>query len=463
MLNHLQQQLRQHLPRQRDFLIGLSGGVDSVVLLHLFAQLPDLNLRAVHIHHGLSPNADQWADFCESLCQDYRIPLITEKVNVCGNHGLEANARTARYQAIGNLIQPNEVLATAHHLDDQVETFFLALKRGSGLKGLSAMQAVGNWQHFAIFRPLLEREKADLIAYAEQQALHWINDESNGDNRFDRNFLRNQILPALNQRFPQFSQQVAHSATHCREQQALIEELLGEELQKRIGDKQQLDISGFARFSPLKQKQLVRLWLAKCGVAMPSQAQLQAVIDELIFAKSDKNPQVKLGDKIIRRYRQAVFVTEQVAEIGKVVVEIPPCPPLQKRGVCSSNVETDDTVPPFLEGGEYSLNVETDHGLAPPFHKRGRGGISRILSIHRTPTDLICTFSGKTYRLLLPIELHDQPLTLKIGVRGRVREYGKPHSEEMKKIWQKHDVPTWEREHTPLLFRRGELVAVLVR
>lgn len=416
----LSTQLRQHFPQQHDFLIGLSGGVDSVVLLHLFAQCPNLNLRAVHIHHGLSPNADYWADFCEHLCQQLNIPFELRKVKVAGNQGLEANARVARYQAISKTIQQNEVFVTAHHLDDQVETFFLALKRGSGLQGLGSMQAVGNWHNFAIFRPLLNVSKADILHYAKRQNLTWITDESNRDNRFDRNFLRNQILPELNQRFSQFSQMVARSAQHCAEQQALLEELLDDELNARVSKRNQLDISDFEQFSPLKQKQLIRLWLKKNNVTMPNQAKLQAVISELIFAKEDKNPEVKLGNSVVRRYQKAIFITESIEKQELMYIEIP----------------------------------------APLLGKQVVSSLSNM-AITRSQTKIICTISGKTHCLSLPAELHNQPLTIQFGVTGKVKQYGKAHREEMKKIWKKNGVPPWERKSTPLIFWNDTLFTVL--
>lgn len=402
MLAHtLTTQLRQHFPLQHDFLIGLSGGGDSVVLLHLFAQCPNLNLRSVHIHHGLSPNADYWADFCAHLCQQLNIPFELRKVKVEGNQGVEANARSARYQAISQTIRPNEVFVTAHHLDDQVETFFLALKRGSGLQGLSAMHAIGNWQNFAIFRPLLNISKAEILHYAESQNLVWITDESNVDNRFDRNFLRNQILPELNQRFPQFNQMVARSTQHCAEQQSLIEELLNAELIQRIGEQNQFDISGFEQFSALKQQQLIRLWLKRNNVLMPSATQLQAVISELIFAREDSHPEVKIGNVVIRRYLQRIFV---------------------------------------FSGRETKFN---NH-------------------IQITETEIIfCKRSGEIQRLQLPIELQHQPLTVKFSVKGKVKLYNKPYREEMKKIWKAYGIPPWERNETPLVFWQDKLVSVL--
>lgn len=388
-----------------------------MVLLDLMRQQPHLKLRAVHIHHGLSQNADDWAEFCQQYCTTYAIPLVIKKVTVIGKQGIEANARQARYHAISEIIHPNEVFVTAHHLDDQAETFLLALKRGSGIKGLRAMQAVGFLQNFPIFRPLLTCHKTDILAYAEQQQLTWICDESNQDDRYDRNFLRHEVLPILNQRWPQFNQMVARSAQHCAEQQALIEELLNEELLRRTSTPYVLDIHSFEQFSTAKQKQLIRLWLEKSGVAMPSAVQLQAVISELIFANADKNPEIKLDTYWLRRYQQAIFIINQPEDRPIFTQDLPPQP----------------------------------HTLLP--HHSG--------TAQRYGNTLVCTIYGKTHRLLLPAALQNEPLRLIFRQRGKVKEYGKPHREEMKKIWQKYQVPTWERTHTPLLFWQDELVAVL--
>ncbi|QNS15622.1 tRNA lysidine(34) synthetase TilS [Mannheimia bovis] len=416
LFNRFQAECIKHLPHQTNFLIGLSGGVDSVVLLHLFAHT-NFNIRAIYIHHGLSPNADSWAEFCEQYCKRLNIPFILQKVMVDSTNGVENGAREARYQAIQQHLKSNEILATAHHLDDQAETFFLALKRGSGIKGLSAMQAVTFLQNLTVFRPLLTFSKAELLAYAKSHQLEWIEDESNVDNRYDRNFLRNQILPLLNQRWQQFSQMVARSAQHCSEQQELIKELLNDELTKNIGEKNQLSIAHFERFSLLKQQQLVRLWLEKYGVMMPNQAQLQAVISELIFANADKNPQVKIGEKMIRRYQHALYITNEIPEI-----------------------------PAF----EIKLGTETNLDLPYP-----------LGHITRNQQAIIYKKMDKTDRLLLPETLAQEEISLKIGQQGKVKCYGKPHREEMKKIWQQNNVPVWERSHTLLIFWQDEFVACI--
>lgn len=416
LFHAFQTQCKQMLPNATDFLIGLSGGADSVVLLHLFSRTKQ-NIRAIYIHHGLSQNADSWADFCEQYCKRLNIPFILQKVVVDSREGIESGARTARYQAFRQHLQPNEILATAHHLDDQAETFLLALKRGSGIKGLSAMQAVSFLQNFTIFRPLLAFSKAELLSYAQQHQLEWIEDESNADSRYDRNFLRNEILPKLNDRWHAFSQMVARSAQHCAEQQRLIEELLTDELADRIGKKNQLDIAGFEQFSQPKQQQLIRLWLEKNNVMMPSQVHLQAVIFELIFAKKDKNPQLKLGDKVIRRYQQTIYITEET---------------------------------PNISAFEIQLEVKTE--LELPY---------KLGTIIRYSQEIIYKKNGKTDRLQLPLELADQTLVLRTGQKGKVKLYSKPHREKMKKIWQQYQIPVWERERTPLIFWQEELVACL--
>lgn len=417
----LTEQRGQHLPKQTDFLLGLSGGVDSVVLLHLFSQQPELNVRAVHIHHGLSPNADSWALFCEQLCKRWDIPFFLQKVQVETTGSVEANARAARYQTVGELIQPNEVFVTAHHLDDQAETFLLALKRGSGIKGLSAMPVLGEQAGFQIFRPLLSVEKNALITYAEQHKLTWVHDESNADNRFERNFLRNVILPVLNQRFPQFSQQVARSARHCAEQQALVEELLGEELARRTDHENWLDITGIEAFSLLKQRQLVRLWLAQNSVPMPSQAQLQAVISELILAKADRNPQLTLGEKVIRRYQEKLLITPLVIPIEDFSAELP-----------------------SFKDEVFVLSLPNELG-----------------TLTRTENSLIYCVANRTQQWEIPQALQTETLRLTLRHSGKVAVYGKPQREEMKKLYQKHSVPVWERDRTPLIFFQNQLVFLL--
>lgn len=419
LVSRFAQQLQTLLPQQSAFLIALSGGLDSVVLFHLLLQLRRtrlLSLRAIHIHHGLSPNADKWAAFCQTLCNAHQVELQIERVTVLRDN-LEANARAARYHAIRQHRAENEVVLTAHHLDDQVETFFLALKRGSGVQGLGAMAAMGEAHGFPLCRPLLSFDKAELRSYALQHQLEWVEDESNVNSDFERNFLRNQALPLLQGRWAQFNEMVARSSRHCAEQQQLLEELLAEDLAK-FADFQQksLQISEFQHFSRLKQQQLLRLWLGQCGVMMPSIAQL-AQLQQLVFAASDKNPQLQLGEWTIRRYQHQLFITGD-------------CPPLTAQSI---ELPLSQRLPlPQIQG-----------------------------EMWRDESTILCKISGKMTRLLLPPALQYAPLQVRFAVQGKVKCYQQPHREEMKKIWQKNSVPPWERTRTPLIFWQDELVAVI--
>lgn len=419
MQTYLQQQLKQHFPTRHEFLIGLSGGVDSIVLLHLFTQIKNIKLRAVHIHHGLSPNADAWAAFCQTVCRQWQVPLVIKKVQVQGKQGLEANARQARYQAVGEIITPAEIFTTAHHLDDQAETFFLSLKRGSGVKGLSAMQAVGAWQHFALFRPLVETPKADLVAYATEQHLHWMEDESNMNTDFDRNFLRQKVLPLLNERWSHFNQMVSRASRHCQEQQQLLEELLRPEFEQYFDrEKGTLNIAAFPQFSILKQRQLIRLWLAECGQPMPSRDQLTDILGQMIAAEEDKQPQIKLGEKQIRRYQQRLFIVDILPKIEPMEYSLPPV--IEKL-------------------------ILADHRL----------------EISRYEDELVCNFSHQSHRLQLPAALSHETLTLRFCPPSKVAVYGKTQREQMKKIYQQHKIPPWQRPKTPTIFWQEQFIGVI--
>nr|WP_314738855.1 tRNA lysidine(34) synthetase TilS [uncultured Haemophilus sp.] len=417
MLSYLNHQLQQHFPNQEEFLIALSGGVDSVMLLHLFAQL-NLKVRAIHVHHGLSPNADQWVTFCQQLCRQWHIPLEVKYVNVSGEKGIEASAREARYQAIRESRKPNEVVVTAHHLNDQVETFFLALKRGAGLKGLSAMQAVSFSQKFTLFRPLLSVSKAEILDYAQAHQLNWVEDESNQSNLYERNFLRNHWLPEIEQQWAYFPQNVARACQHLTSEQKLLNELLSDVLARYFEpETNTLAIHDFAAFSAKKQTALLRLWLEKSGLLMPTSAQLQQLIERVILAEADKNPQLKLGEWVIRRYQQKLFITPELAKIDA-----------------------------------FSLQIEQNKTLLLPY---------QLGEIQYSGQELICKKSDEIHRLQLPHDHQNQLLTICIGYSGKVLEYGKTHHEEIKKIWQKYQIPVWLRDRTPLVFAGNILIGLL--
>src|SRR5258708_2882834 len=179
--------------------VALSGGIDSVVLLHLLKEHPGIS--AIHVHHGLSPNADAWAAFCRRWCKQWGVPLRVSKVKVRrSGKGLEAAAREARYGAFGKL--DADVIALAHHLDDQAETVLMNLLRGAGLRGAGGMRPLARFQGKILARPLLEIPRKELEGYARLHRLQWIEDETNADETLARNFLRRRLGPLVETRFP---------------------------------------------------------------------------------------------------------------------------------------------------------------------------------------------------------------------------------------------------------------------
>ncbi len=204
--------LQEHPLRGRRAAVALSGGVDSVVLLHLLkGAIPGNLLAAIHVHHGLSANADAWARFCRGLCREWQVPLTVRRVRVAkAGEGPEAAARTARYAAFRALRV--ECVFLAHHLDDQAETVLMNLLRGAGPAGARGMAAAGRFDGKRLLRPLLGVSRESLIGYARKHGLEWVEDESNADEKLTRNFVRRRLGPLIETRFPRWRENLARAA-----------------------------------------------------------------------------------------------------------------------------------------------------------------------------------------------------------------------------------------------------------
>jgi tRNA(Ile)-lysidine synthetase-like protein len=210
-------------PSAERVAVGLSGGVDSVVLLHQLKDRPAVS--AIHVHHGLSPNADAWAAFCRRLCRSLGIPLVVKKVRVKkSGRGLEAAAREARYDAFR--ASKADVIALAHNLDDQAETVLMNLLRGAGTRGARGMPERVKLGRKTVWRPLLGVPRSEILAYARKHGLEWIEDESNANEALTRNFIRRSVGPLLAQKFPRWKEALARAAKHIGKKEAGREELL---------------------------------------------------------------------------------------------------------------------------------------------------------------------------------------------------------------------------------------------
>lgn len=292
-----------HLPVPADVCVGLSGGCDSVVLLHALSRVvPVGHLTAVHVHHGLSSHADAWAEFCRRYCEDLAVPLEVRRVGVLDTQGagLEAAARAARYAAFAEL--PARILMLAHHRGDQAETVLFNLLRGSGIAGLAGMRDARSHGAQLILRPLLDCTRDAIEAYARAEGLAWVDDESNADRRHARNFLRHDILPPLRGRFPAVDALLAKTAGHCAEAGALLDDLAALDW-AQAADGDAVGLASLASFSEARIRNLLRYRLRQLGWRVPSSERLAEFVRQLRTAAPDRHPELCLPDGVMRAGR----------------------------------------------------------------------------------------------------------------------------------------------------------------
>jgi tRNA(Ile)-lysidine synthase len=332
--------------------IGLSAGVDSTALLHAAAKYCSLsgrNLTAIHVHHGLSKNADTWAKqankLCEELSQKFSITIgcIVEKLSL--NHdgeSLEQAARSARYAIFSKYCQPNDVLLQGHHLDDQIETFFMRAIRGSGLTGLASIpkqRPLSRDNHCQILRPLLAIEKTKLIEYAKKHQLHWVEDESNLDSKMDRNWWRNELLPQIWQRYPEQKKSLSRTINNVQHEQALLQALIIDKLASEsdqqlsetkihpaLSDIPSFDLSLIQRLEQPTSLSYLRAWLAQYVDILPSTVQMQIIYAEMIHARADSEPKVSWATSCLYRHQGYLYLlstkSDQMGEACLVVDEL---------------------------------------------------------------------------------------------------------------------------------------------
>ncbi|WP_122053198.1 tRNA lysidine(34) synthetase TilS [Vibrio sp. Evd11] len=414
--------LHQSALKPSRLVVAFSGGVDSRVLLELaaqYAQTHGIECRAVHVHHGLSENADHWVEQCQTWCDALSVSLAVEKVSLGINCGesVEKLARDARYQAFQQHIRQADVLVTGQHIDDQLETFLLALKRGSGPKGLSSMAKVMSFGEAFIVRPLLSVTRADIEESARDMGLTWVEDESNQNLRFDRNFIRHQVTPTLTERWPSFRESVSRSAQLCAEQELLLDELLESHFQQALGDSQSLSIEALSQHSDLLRARLIRMWVSHCNQSMPSQKQLKLIWDEVACAQADANPKLVLNDVEIRRFNNQLYLVQDTKDLSNWVSEI----------LIDENLLLPDGL------GEIHIN-------SLPSDSVTHNCDSQSFSLSNTSESLRVIFN--------PEGLSAHPV-------------GRGHSRKLKKLFQEYQVPSWLRRRTPILMDGDRVIAVL--
>jgi len=408
----LYQQLLLHpAPAYR---VAYSGGLDSHVLLHALVCLRDrldADIGAVHVNHALQADADSWEEHCRKVCTDLEVSYESLRVDARATTGesQEAAARDARYAALAVWLPAGEYLLTAQHRDDQAETLLLQLLRGSGVNGLAAMPVRSELGHGQLLRPLLGVTRRQLQAYARENGLSWMEDPSNRDMAFDRNFLRARILPLLQERWPSAASALSRSAAHCAEAVDLLECLGEQDLDSvRAGLKDRLSLPRLLMLPLERQRNVLRHWLRQITGAVPSTAVLTRILNDVLQSRADAEPCVRWGAHELRRYRDDLYLLKQRPE------------------------------PDSSQVLEWSL----PEPLALP----GTGG---VLNVTRQ--------TGRGIRASA-VESGVQVSWRRGGERCLPAGRGQHHS--LKKLFQEQGIPPWERSRIPLIYIGDQLAAV---
>lgn len=409
------EQALQTLPASiTDYVVAYSGGLDSHVLLHLLRRYakPGIRLQAIHVHHGLQPAADAWEQHCKTSCAQWQIPYTYCNITIERQAGesVEMVARRLRYTALERYVTDTSCLFTAHHQDDQAETVLLQLCRGAGPRGLSGMPALKRFGLGWHARPLLGFKRESLLAYAKEHQLAWVEDESNADLRFDRNFIRHRILPLLQSRWPGVTETVSRSAGHCARAETLLSDRAEQDCLKGKGHlPQSLSVSALMQLAPIRQMNAIRHWLDIQGVPMPNTAKLEQMLTSLLQASADGQPCVTWQGVSVRRYRDDVCLV---------------------RDTPSSELA----------------------GLVLPWDLTQR---------------LLLPFSlGALVAQTLPGEGIKVPSAARLTIRFRTpgatcRPQGRDCQKSLKKLFQEWGVATWLRDTIPLLYCNDSLAAVI--
>lgn len=395
-----------------DIYIAYSGGLDSSVLLHAAVQCAEQldikhsRLRAVHVNHNLHPQSRPWARHCNKQCERVGVALHSLSVRLPKGKHSEDAARTARYNAFVELLSRDDVLLLAHHADDQAETLLLRLVRGSGADGLTGMAQQRSLGAGTLLRPFLQLERQHLLDWAESQGLCWLDDPSNKDTRYARNYLRNTVLPLLNKRWPSWVQRASHTASHLRSRSQALDYFLQQQYEALSAQTGALPLDALRNLAPGQCAELVRYACRKQVLPTPDTRQMQQLQKQLHSTESGHSTgQVRWGGGVQAcQWRDNLWIFSTPAELPAETH----WNPTTQGELCVGNMRLS------AHRGRGQLRLPEQATLALRFRKGGE----RILLAHR----------------------------------------GGHH--QVKKLMQEAEIPPWLRHLQPLLYLEDELVAV---
>jgi tRNA(Ile)-lysidine synthase len=424
-------QLEALIPNYPDvsLCVALSGGADSTALLAALAKLDHRALRAIHVNHGLHANAGRWAGHCRDLADRLCVPIKVFAVKVDRSRGtsLEAEAREVRYAALAEALAPDEVLLTGHQEDDQLETVLLQLMRGAGLAGLSAMPSISRFASGWHARPLLQTSRVEIESWIRKESLTWIEDDTNADERLDRNYLRRRVLPAIRERWSSAARTVSRSARHIAEGQALLDAVARIDVE-RAAYGSALSAKTLRALTPERRRNAVRYWIAKANHPLPDTARLEEIIGAMLDARLDANPQVTWQRSVLQR------------EADLLTLRFSPSPDAALSRGDGTHAKTVSIAPATSHPILWSVRTQSLIELP------GEHGKLELRPAPRGPIDLDA----------LPREL---AIRWRSGGEKLRPRRGGP-SKSLKSLLQSSRVPLAERARVPLLFDADRLLAV---
>jgi tRNA(Ile)-lysidine synthase len=403
--------LRREVSRGAALAVGLSGGIDSVVLLHVLVRrlrLATSRISVIHVNHQISPHAASWAAFCRRLCRELGVSLRVVKVHVPRGNSTEAAARAARYAVFAG--SGADALLLAHNRDDQAETLLLQLLRGAGPRGLAAMpvlRAAGAGM-LPVLRPLLNVPRKAIAAYAQHHRLQWVEDDSNRDPAYVRNFLRHEVMPALERRLPGTGTTLARAARHQAEASDLLDTLAALDIGASAGQGS-LPLALLKVLVPPRARNALRYFLRCSGIVMPEAERLEELLRQAVTARSDARVCVDLGGIELRRFREVLYIVR----------------PLPRQAKTFEVLWSGQGLLPLPQlGGSLKLEQCSGKGIA-----------ASALSSKR-----------------LLVKARQAGETLRPAAGGRQRT--------VRNLLQEAALPPWQRERLPFLYLDGELAAV---
>ena len=407
---HLERSLREAGAAPGGYCIALSGGLDSTVLLGALAAEPDLRprtLRAIHVDHALHPDSARWSEHCQALAARWDVPCEVVRVDARPAPGgsPEAAARAARYAALAARLGRGEVLLTAHHGDDQLETVLLQWLRGGGLRAVAGMRAVTPFAAGWLARPLLGHTRVELRDWAASRGLDWLEDPSNADPRYDRNYLRLAVLPALRARWPAAARTAGRVAARAAEALDLEAERVTADL-ATVAEGETLLLARLVALPPARQRLVLRAWLRLLGVEPPGLATLESLRHDMLAAGAGRIPETRWPRGVVRRYRDRLYAVAAATEAPWLAGAWQPGTAFDLGAL-----------------GRLELQAGTGEGIS-----RGR-------------------LSG-------PLEVVPRP------AGARFLPAGGAHRRELRKWLQDRGVLPWQRERLPCIRVAGEIVAI---